>query len=160
MLDKPTTPVTCATVLPVAWGAPHLGQVESRQLHPPAIRPAAAAAAASDKKAEEISAKKFNDLMRKGYPDCPMPSWTPGHEQEQEDQEDEVQITKLQKIMGNAISRGKKRQRRQHLRSTAARVLPKKRMRLQTGRAPDAGASSSSPPGRAPDAVASSPRGN
>ena len=123
-MGDPSTPAEAARCLPIALGiGEHVAVMSQSVLYPlPSVD------ASKVVEAKDVASRDFNNLVRKGCRDCPMPAFDLDVDPPEEN-EDDIEVARLEKSMCEHISRQRAGQRKQQLRATHKRMQPKKRGR-------------------------------
>ena len=138
MVRDPASNAEAARCLPEALGLnEHIAEVSRVTLFP------VASTRAGDHVPEETDVvraanKSFNELMRRGFKNCPMPRVCLDVDPHEEDCEDTIQIASLQKAMGNYVLRKRQVQRRKKLQHRGKQLVAgsRKRKRQADAEAP------------------------
>ena len=130
-LGDPSTPAEAAKQLPIALGVgDHIVEMSKSVLYP---LPSANANRVLSETKDQQSDRKFNDFIRKGCRDCPMPDFDLDVDPEPAHNEDDIEMARLEKSMSEYIQHQKSAQRKRRVRATvkrsAQRLQPMKRGR-------------------------------
>ena len=101
-------------------------EVSRSVLHPLAAAVATDSAGREKDVVADVAARKFHDLLRKGLATDFRLDEDP-HGEVGEDQEDEIQVARLEQVMGSHIRRERLKQRKRRLKATGRKLLPRKR---------------------------------
>ena len=124
IVSDPSSMAEAARCIPECLGAEHVSEVARSVLFPVAARPRSCQ---EKENPDQKSAREFHNLMRKGFKDCPMPSFDLDMDAHGAEGEDEIQVALMEKAMGHVIKQKRGQQRKQRMRSTAKTFLGKKR---------------------------------
>ena len=101
-------------------------EVSRSVLHPLAAAVATDSVGREKDVVADVAARKFHDLLRKGLATDFRLDEDP-HGEVGEDQEDEIQVARLEQVMGSHIRRERLKQRKRRLKATGRKLLPRKR---------------------------------